>query len=69
MTDEEREAATSRFFRGDGAGQVAEGSGLGLSLVQRIVDEHEGTLHLDSAPDEGTQVTIVLPTASSPQQD
>jgi signal transduction histidine kinase len=69
MTNEECEAATNRFFRGNGEGQVAEGSGLGLSLVQRIVDEHEGTLHLDSAPDEGTRVTIVLPTASSPQQD
>jgi signal transduction histidine kinase len=69
MTDEERAAATSRFFRGDGAGQAAEGSGLGLSLVQRIVDEHEGGLHLDSAPGEGTRVAITFPTASSPQRD
>jgi signal transduction histidine kinase len=67
MTDEERAAATSRFYRGDGAGQVAEGSGLGLSLVQRIVDEHDGTLHLDSAPDEGTRVTVLLPSASVPE--
>ena len=64
MTDEERAAATSRFYRGDGAGQVAEGSGLGLSLVQHIVEAHDGTLHLDSAPDEGTRVTVLLPSAS-----
>ncbi len=65
MTAEECEAATSRFYRGDGAGQVAEGSGLGLSLVQRIVEEHDGALDLDSAPDDGTRVTVVLPATST----
>jgi signal transduction histidine kinase len=67
MTDEERAAATSRFYRGDGAGQVAEGSGLGLSLVQHIIEAHDGTLHLASAPDEGTRVTVLLPSASVPE--
>ncbi|MFB6278831.1 MAG: sensor histidine kinase [Salinibacter sp.] len=65
MTKAECDEATRRFYRGDGAGQVAEGSGLGLALARRIIDKHEGTLHLDSSPGEGTCVTIRLPTASA----
>ncbi|WP_022836054.1 sensor histidine kinase [Salisaeta longa] len=66
MTAEECKAATSRFYRGDGAAQVAEGSGLGLSLVQQIVNAHGGTLRLKSTPGKGTQAIILLPTAPSP---
>jgi two-component system, OmpR family, manganese sensing sensor histidine kinase len=41
----------------DGVG----GSGLGLSIVQSIVDRHQGELKIDSMPDRGTTVTVVLP--------
>lgn len=66
MTEEECAEATSRFYRGDGTGQVAEGRGLGLALVERIVEKHGGTLQLDSTPDEGTRVTVLLPAAPPP---
>jgi signal transduction histidine kinase len=66
MTEPECAEVTCRFYRGDGAGQVAEGSGLGLALVDRIVDKHGGTLHLDSASEEGTRVAVRLPAASPP---
>ncbi|MFP4057452.1 MAG: two-component system sensor histidine kinase NtrB [Candidatus Brocadiia bacterium] len=37
------------------------GTGLGLNIVSRIVDEHRGTLVVDSAPGEGTVFRIGLP--------
>ncbi len=38
-----------------------EGSGLGLSVVERVVREHRGRLRLYSEPGQGTCVTIDLP--------
>ena len=40
-----------------------EGSGLGLMIVQRIVQEHGGQIEISSKPDEGTSFTILLPLA------
>lgn len=37
------------------------GTGLGLAMVKKIVDEHEGHITIDSRPQEGTLVTINLP--------
>jgi signal transduction histidine kinase len=37
------------------------GTGIGLALCQRIVDEHGGTIAMESAPEAGTSVTITLP--------
>lgn len=39
----------------------AAGTGLGLAIAVRVVKNHGGTLEIESAPDEGTTVEIVLP--------
>ncbi|MCC6348455.1 MAG: ATP-binding protein [Candidatus Eisenbacteria bacterium] len=39
----------------------AQGSGLGLVIVERIVTDHGGTIEADSAPGRGTSFTIRLP--------
>ncbi len=38
-----------------------EGTGLGLSITHSIIQEHEGSLTLQSTPDAGTKVKISLP--------
>lgn len=41
----------------------AGGTGIGLALCQRIMDEHGGTIGIESAPEQGTTVTLTLPAA------
>jgi len=43
----------------------ARGTGLGLAIVEKIIAEHDGTVSLESRPNEGTTVTIVLSTAEA----
>ncbi len=39
----------------------ASGTGLGLVISQRIVEQHGGEIKVFSRPDKGTTFTIVLP--------
>jgi two-component system sensor histidine kinase PilS (NtrC family) len=39
----------------------ARGTGLGLSIVHKIVTDHSGRIHVDTAPARGTTITIELP--------
>ncbi|WP_240662751.1 ATP-binding protein [Streptomyces sp. WAC 06738] len=50
------------FFRADpDRARVPGGSGLGMSIVQAVVESHDGEIELDTAPDAGMKVTIRLP--------
>ena len=49
-----------KFYQADGSHHT-EGSGLGLSLVKRIVDACGGEISVRSAPGEGSAFTVVLP--------
>lgn len=44
------------------------GTGLGLPVVQRIVDEHRGQVEVESAPGRGTCFTILLPITTGPER-
>jgi signal transduction histidine kinase len=39
----------------------AEGSGLGLMIVQRVIRDHGGEIEVHSEPERGTTVTLFLP--------
>ncbi len=49
-----------RFFRGSNVGSIP-GTGIGLSLVQQIVEQHGGRLSINSEPGEGTRIVVSLP--------
>jgi nitrogen fixation/metabolism regulation signal transduction histidine kinase len=39
----------------------ARGTGLGLPIVRKIVDEHQGTIEISNAPEGGARIDIRLP--------
>jgi nitrogen fixation/metabolism regulation signal transduction histidine kinase len=41
----------------------AKGTGLGLPIVKKIIDEHRGTIHVENIAPHGAAVTIYLPIA------
>jgi PAS domain S-box-containing protein len=45
--------------------EEGKGTGLGLAICKRIVQEHEGTLTIDSAVGKGTTVRVALPAENS----
>lgn len=50
------------FYRCDPSrSSQIKGSGLGLALVQTIVERHNGTIIAQSSPEDGTSFTITLP--------
>ena len=60
MDEATRRRIFEKFYQGDTA-HAAEGNGLGLSLVKRIVDLCQGAVEVDSAPGEGSTFTVRLP--------
>ncbi|MFN3939977.1 MAG: ATP-binding protein, partial [Chitinophagales bacterium] len=54
------ENITQPFFRGRNIGAI-KGHGIGLSLVDKIVSVHNGTMQIHSEPGNGTVVTILIP--------
>jgi len=63
MSEEDRKRVFERFFMADKShNREAGGSGLGLSIVKRVVELHSGRVEIDSAAGKGTAVTVFLPT-------
>jgi two-component system sensor histidine kinase SenX3 len=65
IPDDERERVFERFFRVDAArSRNTGGSGLGLSIVKHVVQNHGGDVRVWSQQGRGSTFTIRLPEAS-----
>jgi signal transduction histidine kinase len=69
IPDDDFDKIFDRFYRGgDALTRSVKGSGLGLTLIQEIVEAHGGTVHVESTLGEGSKFSIRLP-ASTEQSD
>jgi len=62
MTADERERVFDEFYRAKNeyTSQIP-GTGLGLSLIKRLVDLHQGRVTVDSVPGKGSTFAVRLP--------
>ena len=65
MTEATRARMFEPFFT---TKPLGSGTGLGLAMVYGAVQSHGGTIVVDSAPAQGTQITIYIPAATLPEK-
>lgn len=58
---DERDKVFRRFYRCASSAKTVAGSGIGLSVVRRIAEAHQGRAWVDSDPAVGTTFAIALP--------
>ena len=64
IPDADKPRVFARFFRaGNAVHQAIPGTGLGLAIAQTIVQNHDGSIEVDSTESVGTTVTVRLPVA------
>jgi two-component system, OmpR family, phosphate regulon sensor histidine kinase PhoR len=62
ISEKDQQFIFERFFKADKSRRLSiQGNGLGLSIVKKIIDIHQGTIHMKSKLGVGTTITISLP--------
>lgn len=64
MSEEQMKTLFQRFYDGDYRKHNTIGTGIGLSLVNNLVELHHGKITVDSKVGEGTTFTVILPITS-----
>lgn len=64
MTPVQQSQLFTRFYRANPNGNIV-GTGLGLCFVKEILELHAGGVEVQSQKDEGTQVTLWIPTVDN----
>lgn len=59
IENDEQKRIFDKFYQGDSS-RSQEGNGLGLALVKRTVDLMNGTITVESRPEQGTAFTVCL---------
>jgi signal transduction histidine kinase len=68
MSPEEQQGVFMKFRRGEEAVRTnARGSGLGLYIVKKIIEQHQGTITFVSKQGVGTTFTLTLPEVTQKQ--
>jgi signal transduction histidine kinase len=61
ISEEYQQRLYEKFYRVPGAENISFGTGLGLTIVKRIVEGHMGTIRSKSVQGEGTTFSMVFP--------
>ena len=62
MTPEQLERVFEKFYRADPSGLIP-GTGLGMAIIKSIIEQHGGSIVIESELGKGTKVMLYLPVA------
>ena len=62
MTPEQLERVFEKFYRADPSGLIP-GTGLGMAIIKSIIEQHGGSIEIQSELGKGTKVMLYLPIA------
>lgn len=60
IPDSDKQRLMEPFFKGSNVGNLS-GTGLGLTILKRAIEMHQGKIDIQSQENKGTEVTITIP--------
>jgi signal transduction histidine kinase len=61
MNPQQVERVFDKFYRADFSNTAAKGIGLGMSIARQIVEQHGGSIRVESNPGTGTRAIFTVP--------